>query len=136
MSKTAISIAVTSLCQFSSHPRPSLSAAMLLHLLHGFLVLQELTPSCIQQSVPCMGYSAGGGWEVLHCPSPRGAVVKHCQKPRDWFAQEDWPQQPTPNSASLLPCHSFPSSSREYPSFGIGLIRAVLPLAVLPKAFP
>lgn len=43
--------------------------------LRGFRVLQELTPSCIQQNV-------GGGWEVLHSSSLTGVVTKQWQKPR------------------------------------------------------
>lgn len=50
--------------------------------LHGFLVLQELTPSYIQQSV-------GGGWEVQHSPSLMGVVTKQWQKPRETYLYMD-----------------------------------------------
>lgn len=79
MSKMAISIAVTSV--FSNHPRISLNAAILLCVPPGFPVLQELTPTCLQQSVP--GVAA-----ALHSPAS-GEQLGSIGRNRDLSAQED-----------------------------------------------
>lgn len=82
-------------------------------LLWSFLVLQELTPSCIQQSV-------GRGGEVLHSASLMEVVTKQWQKPRlvcTWMGRQSVVAR-LQILFVLLSSESFPSFCRKYPSFG------------------